>query len=607
MPVLSSYSTPAFQKDFTDNPALQAELDALWSSRAEGWIQQAILGNPWNLTNAANQTWFYDPTVTDIPQDTGSAQVAWNAFPGRIQYYLTGGHYSYTPEDMLSLADTGYDTSGKSFPQIPQERCPQPDWDGPLIAYGPYGPRGWLDEYCEWSVARDAANNIVRIDFVCENPEYWYSMWRVSPPRVQQLYQSTLNHNAPANRQIRVALEDLFLHDPTSGKPVIDPTTGHAAYNPLNKWNNGPTSVRLGTPAAFTGGAMHLTSTPNTLQTELNLAGSATVQRTIGNGDPQALICCGQYGQNFRHSDPHIGQAVNQVVSGGNAKATVCLANPLGLYMQVPDFSGWSLNPAATFPPNAKPSDVYQIVRGAASLVDPVTGKPFPAIGSGVGGFVLHAVCQIPSEWLSTNPSLTLADVFIDNEPINWAGQIALTFDVALYARPLKSNLTPPSLDCVGSPATPFAMPLQLFYQSVWDGYYANVEPNPGDFKMPLASNTTIIPAEVQPGSSAEFALTCDTTTVAPLPTVQISTPDGSAADPSISATVVGSASVTYAVPGNSYPGTYTLLNLRIDVAPEARTGVRGVRVTNSGQSPAAFAPALLQVVASQAAAYQLR
>src|SRR5262249_15068957 len=160
---------------------------------------------------------------------------------------------------------TGFytDNSGKrvSFQQIPATLCPQADWDGTLKTFGPYGPRGWLDEYCEWSVARDAMNNILRVDFACENPEYWYSLWAVDPETVRSIYETTLNAGVPPNRQISVSLNDLVLMN--QGKPVIDPQTGRPAYNPLNRWNSGPFAVRIGSQPSFTGGVMHLTSTPN--------------------------------------------------------------------------------------------------------------------------------------------------------------------------------------------------------------------------------------------------------------------------------------------------------------------------------------------------------
>ena len=108
---------------------------------------------------------------------------------------------------------------------------------------------------------------------MCENPEYWYSLWRIDPSVAAQKYQDALNFGLPPNspNMVTVKVEDVQLVDPSTGKPVIDPSTGNPAYNPLNKWNSGPLSIRGGTTSS--GGAMHLTATPNTLQTELGLAG----------------------------------------------------------------------------------------------------------------------------------------------------------------------------------------------------------------------------------------------------------------------------------------------------------------------------------------------
>ena len=101
------------------------------------------------------------------------------------------------------------------------------DGSGEQIPYGPYGPRGWQDEYCEWSVLRNDRGQIVRIDFACENPEYWYALWRIDPQRVLELYRETLD-------QPRIALEDLQLT--YNGLVVIDRFTRLPAYNPLNKY-----------------------------------------------------------------------------------------------------------------------------------------------------------------------------------------------------------------------------------------------------------------------------------------------------------------------------------------------------------------------------------
>ncbi len=308
MSILNSFSTPAFIQEPALNSTQQAQLNSLWNTNVEGFTQQAITGDPWNNLNSPIQCSYYDPTKTDIPSGTGTTPVTWIAFPNRLNQYLGQGSfpanpYNLTQQQLWEIGDTGYYTEGsskKSFPGIPETLCPEPDWSAPLHTYGPYGPRGWQDEYCEFSVTRDpSSGKITRVDIVCENPEYWYSLWRVSRQAAAQTYQDTLNYGLPSGspNAVTVTVQDLELTD-SSGKPVIDPSTGHAAYNPLNKWNSGPLSIR-GKHAS--GGAMHLTSTPNTLQTELGLAGGATVGRSVaGNANPQKLICCSQYGQSFR-------------------------------------------------------------------------------------------------------------------------------------------------------------------------------------------------------------------------------------------------------------------------------------------------------------------
>jgi hypothetical protein len=274
--------------------------------------------------------------------------------------------------------------------------CPTVDWKQPeteWIKFGPYGPRGWLDEYCEWSSARNADGNLIRIDFACENPEYWNTLWKVSPERVCELYNEILNFGAPAARQVTVKLEDLYLT--ANGVPVIDPDTGNPAYHPLNKWNSGPIAIRDGDPAQFTGGSVHLTSTPNTLQTELGLAGGATNQYPTGNSDAQALICCARYGQSYRNSDPHIGQSVNQVVGGDDTHSynMACLADPAGLYIQMLDnpdaFEFASRIDRCKLPSGARASQIFQFVRGNPAPHDPVAGSPF------AGAMLLHVACQI--------------------------------------------------------------------------------------------------------------------------------------------------------------------------------------------------------------------
>ncbi|HEX5872894.1 MAG TPA: hypothetical protein VFY65_20825 [Longimicrobium sp.] len=593
MPTLSTFSLPAFIQDFPPGSPKDADLKARWNTNVSGWITQAMPASP---------SFFYDPISTDIPEGSPSVLVQWVAFPGRLQQFYSSappnqptGPYKLTQEQIYSLADQ-YAPTGSALPAfqpIPSSLCPQANWQGALKTFGPYGPRGWLDEYCEWSAARDANGNLVRIDFACENPEYWNTLWLVSPETVRSLYESVLNWDAPAARQISVTLQDLQLF--YDGQPVTDPVTGAPVYNPLNKWNSGPTSVRTGDAGQFSGGVMHLTSTPNTLQTELGLAGASTVQYQPPSGqiNEQTLICCGNYGQEYRHSDPHIGLTVNQVVAGavtGGTPQLVCLANPVGLYLQPPTATfafGAGIDPSR-LPGGAQASDVYQVLRGSATVADPVTGQDFP------GGMILHAVVQIPSAWLQVYPQMTLADILVNNQPLRWAGQVAEQFKVGLYARPLTASTTPPPAACASTAATPGA-PLQALYANVWDAFYNSVEVAPTGQKMSLASNTTFIaPRLPATGGTQKLVLTCNPPSAGTL-AVSVLLPDGSGPDTSITVAVTGTQPVEYAVPGNSYPGSYTAVSLDVTVPAGAAGGLRGMEVVDPASGPQSF-PAMVYI-----------
>lgn len=612
-----TFSLPAFIQDFPSGSPDDAAMKWRWNINVSGWIQQAMPSAP---------SFFYDPATTPIPQGTLTAPVQWNAFPGRLDQYYSANPPNQpanpnplTQDQIYQLADTGYykdlqvivgEPIVKSFPQIPQVICPIVNWNQGTKVFGPYGPRGWLDEYCEWSAARDTNGNLVRVDFACENPEYWNTLWKVSPEKTRSLYESVLNFDAPAARQISVALSDLQLF--YNGDAVKDPETGQPVYNPLNKWNSGPVAIRTGVPSGFIGGVMHLTSTPNTLQTELGLAGAATIQYNppsgSGNTDPQALICCGDYGQEYRHSDPHIGQSVNQVVGGirtGTNQSPpyyrACLANPVGLYIQPLNnpnlFTFGSRIDPSKLPTNAQASDIWQVVRGSVTVIDPVTGAPFP------GAMILHAICQIPSAWLTAYPDMTLADISISNKPITYAGQIANQFNIGLYARPLTTVEVPPLAPCAGTGSTP-GQPLQtMMFTPVWNAFNKTIETAPTGATMPLASNSTFIAPQLPPGGPVAFmSMTCNSfsTGLAQKPLVQVLLPDGSGPDPQITVTVQGLDYCWYAIPGNSFPPTsltaYTTLSLTVTIGAGAASGLRGVTVTDPQAGPSSL-PAALYVL----------
>jgi hypothetical protein len=398
---LKRYASPANINDFGANTGKHQEFLQIWNWNLNGFTLSSILGNPWGSLYDLNRYFYFNPLKTPL---SGAApqQIAWFANSGRIQTYFgvqPHSPYNLTPSQLMQLTDQGFLAEvppfASGFPAVPGP-CPTLDYTQPTSQWQPFadailGPRGWQDEYCEYSVARNAQGKITSIMFTCENPEYWYALWQVDPNIVLSIYRSIVNPH--------VQLTDLYLPG-ADGKPVVNPQTGLPAYNPLNKWNSGTVT----TPTS--GGAVHLTSPPNSLGAEVYLAAAATLLRNASSGaNAQSLICCSQYGQPFRNSDPHIGFAAYQFATV--ADLTISLADPVGLYIQEPQFDQF----AYKTPDGTPASDYWKVVRGDAP------------------GQILHAVFEVPA-----SKGYTVSDITINGEPILWASQIAATFQIALEA-----------------------------------------------------------------------------------------------------------------------------------------------------------------------------
>lgn len=390
MTLLTQFSPPGYVQDFSDNPALQETMNAAWSGNVNRWVEAALVGDVWDMDNYGPRPAFYNPLVTDTPPDAVNAAIPWGAFPGRL-----AALFPNAGADWNQWADQGVPE------MVTTNLCTQKTIPG--AAYGPTGPRGWQDEYCEWSVTRNAAGKITSVMFTCENPEYWLTLWAVSPAKVLQLYQSLVS---PA-----VQMQDLCLRD-AGGTVVIDPATGQPAYNPLNQWNSGTVS------GAAAGGAVHLTSSPNSLGAEFDLAAAATMPRAL-NGDPVTsagrLVCFAKFGRIGRNSDPTIGQTVNMLTNYKPQlpKARATLTNPAGLYMQTPDFSNY------TTPDGTPASEFWSVVRG--TLANP-----------GISGDIdriLHATFRVPAD-----KNYEVGDILIDDANITYASQITATIRMALMA-----------------------------------------------------------------------------------------------------------------------------------------------------------------------------
>jgi hypothetical protein len=178
-------------------------------------------------------------------------------------------------------------------------------------------------------------------------------------------------------------------------RDIRAPDTRYAVqgeYNVYNKWNT-------------TRGIVHLTAPPNALTAEIRLGADATILRRNAAGrwlvEPGALICCARYGGPDRNSDPTIGAAVNALARQG---ADVTLKNPVGLYMDHIDLSGWEL------PDKRSIAECVRIVRGRPKMIE-------------------RMVVEVPPE-----RGLTVSDITIGGVPISYGGQIAECITVKLVS-----------------------------------------------------------------------------------------------------------------------------------------------------------------------------
>lgn len=547
--VLRSFDPPAHQQDFSD-PAKQAAFNAQWSQYISGATQVAIQGNPWSSTNDQDRDYYFNPLITPIPDGTSVVPIEWGAFPNRliVGFLTPQSPYGLTGDQLVQLADQGYLADVPAFqnglPIIPQY-CPQIDWDSPKDTWTPYtptGPRGWLDEYSEFAVTRDPnrGNKITKITFTCENPEYWFTMWRIDPQVVLSLYQSYVN---PA-----VQFADLCLSD-QNGNILTDPVTNGPAYNPLNKWNSGTVAL------ADRGGAMHLTSPPNTLGAEIYLAAAATIARGEDvSGSAAALICCTHYGRPYRNSDPHIGYAVNTSTfnpSQGSFVAT--LANPVGLYIQSPTDNNWG---SYQMPDGSDPRACWKVIRGRTKAQ---AGTSYDQI--------LRVEFSMPADLAD---KYTVSDITIGGQNINFASQIQMTFNMTLgamvipTAKPIQERQS-----CPGDKSNPTPQAQMLIGSALYNPYNNLSGGMPAVLPPNIARGRTIEGLALIVGNAS-----AQTTFVFP--------------GGGINMTVVSSQAI-------DNEGTWQYI-VNLSVSTDAPLGPTGIQAINPGQTPGPASPNIFTV-----------
>jgi len=223
------------------------------------------------------------------------------------------------------------------------------------------------DEYLEWATTR-ANGKITRVAFTCEGPEYWNFIARADADLLVSLYEQI------AGRSIR--RQDIL--------------TQGGTYIPRNRWNRQH--------------AVHLVQPNNTLSAEINIAAQATILRRQGGHDPvtdaNELIECSGFGVKERHSDPHIGDVINQQARAGRS---VTLEDPIALYLEeLPD-----------------PADI-----GIRKPDGTPAGPEYWRVERGDAAHILRAVFEVPAGETVNGQPFTVGDMTIEGDAIEFGGQI---------------------------------------------------------------------------------------------------------------------------------------------------------------------------------------
>lgn len=264
----------------------------------------------------------------------------------------------------------------------------------PLNYVGVDESRDMQVEYCEWEVARDpATRKIVRVTFTSETEDYYDFLWTLDRTRVLDLYHK---HVSPA-----VKLEQL---------------TENGKYDPKNVWNFSSGSAAAGMGR---GRLMHMAQINNSLGAAMNLAARATWPIVDATGVPvtaeQSLIACNEFGDSRRHSDPHIGAQVNELVRAGHE---VSFADPVGLYIDSIDLTDFQA------PDGVPAKDLVRRTRGEE-------------------GFALRYVFEAPP-----GAGFVLGDVLIGDSRIRFGGEIAEKLRIRIRGAARPAAQPAPKLLC---------------------------------------------------------------------------------------------------------------------------------------------------------------
>jgi hypothetical protein len=382
MALSQRFDPPAFLSDFDGIPG-QREAWHTFISRCFDAVIAGETAKVKRPDGTAGIVQYYNSAEYDPGGALIEQPIIWNAFPKALLLRYGRERALIEADNLWPLRRYRGDTAPGS----------------PGFEKSVYRP---LDEYCEWHIARDPeTNDIVRVTFTSEPPEYWQSLFgtAIDPgdnvpqtfpgdrDRVLDLYQTLVSP--------RVMMEDLICQETIQG-PDGTVYAQKGDYNIYNKWNT-------------THGIAHLCCPPNSITAEIQLGADATVLYRNGRGEavtePSALICCANFGGPDRNSDPTIGATVNALARLG---AMITLPNPVGLYMDHIDLTGWRA------PAGVDVAECVRVVRGAPGMIE-------------------RLVVEVPAA-----SGFTVSDLTIGGIPIRYGGQIAECITVKLIGAAAK-------------------------------------------------------------------------------------------------------------------------------------------------------------------------
>ncbi|GAA2399642.1 hypothetical protein GCM10010191_03410 [Actinomadura vinacea] len=372
---LKLYDPPGYLTDFDLIPGQRQK----WSDAVSGWFDESIASE---LPVLQGQPCQYINQLKTPPQGPALTQdIVWTGFSGTLRNRWGRAEALRRAELLMPLSER-MDGPGSYF--VGEQ------WNG--LYYRPQ------DEYCEWRTTRDEWGRVVRVTFTSEPPEYWQALHGDKLPDMngKPKYETVGDRELLVERYREFVSPEVEYKDLICSEDLVDhsdprkPRVVYAkgTYNPYNRWNT-------------VDGIMHLGQPDNTLSAEIQLGADATVLRTTTPApgraapmaDPDALIACAGYGGLNRCSDPTIGGSVNELAALG---FEITLANPVGLYMDHLEMTGWAGPGGAEVDPA-----FFRILRGRPGMIE-------------------RAVLEVPPE-----EGYSVGDITIGGVPITSGGQVA--------------------------------------------------------------------------------------------------------------------------------------------------------------------------------------